>query len=226
MWQAIKYPQKACNRLFQLPEKGTLDPNGPGDPLEYYYRPLVGRLYRDRIEQSLSLLTPPYESILEIGYGSGILLPTLCSMGSNVYGVDTDSEPLRVLKSLRKVGCTAELVRGDIQQADFPEEHFDLIVSISVFEHIRDLSPVVSKIFRLLRPGGELLVGMPRVDTAMSAAFRMIGFDRIEEHHVTAYSNFLKIASEHFVLNKFRKIPSFTPRTLALYYIMLLRKPD
>jgi hypothetical protein len=81
---------------FILPEKGTLEPNGPGDPLWYYYKPFIGILYRKRIEHCLSLLEPKYGSILEVGYGSGILVPTLLNIADRVSGLDTVSDPERV----------------------------------------------------------------------------------------------------------------------------------
>ena len=62
---------------FQLPEQGVLQANGPDDPLPYYYKPVIGKIYCERIKMALDLLTPPYGAILEMGHGSGILLPSL-----------------------------------------------------------------------------------------------------------------------------------------------------
>jgi len=51
--------ERTAKHRFQLPKQGTFHPNGTDDPLPYYYKPLVGRLYCARIEQALALLTPP-----------------------------------------------------------------------------------------------------------------------------------------------------------------------
>lgn len=221
----MNYPELNQKLLFHLPPKGVLEPNGPDDPLPYYYKPFIGYLYRARINNLLSLLRPPYKSILELGYGSGILLPTLCSIGDAVYGVDLHSDPSKVKFNIEKIGFHAELAQGNISNADYPNGSFDLIIAISVLEHIYDLSPVVDKVFNLLRPNGHFLVGMPRVDSLMSKAFRWIGYHNIEDHHVTDYRKFLKIATKHFELIKFFKMPKFAPASLALYFSMLLRKP-
>ena len=147
--------------LFQLPEQGIFQANGPDDPLPYYYKPLVGSLYRARIEQALSLLHPPYDSILELGFGSGILLPSLCALGKSVSGVDLQSDPTKINSCLEKLGQSCNLIQGDVSDDYFKEESFDLIVAISIFEHISDLAPVFDRMHSLLRPSGQLLVGCP-----------------------------------------------------------------
>ena len=41
---------------FELPARDTLSPNNDHDPLPYYYRPWIGRLFRHRLQMGLSLL--------------------------------------------------------------------------------------------------------------------------------------------------------------------------
>ncbi len=210
--------------LFQLPEQGIFQANGPDDPLPYYYKPLVGSLYRARIEQALSLLHPPYDSILELGFGSGILLPSLCALGKSVSGVDLQSDPKKINSCLEKLGVSCDLIQGDVADDYFQEESFDLIVAISIFEHISDLAPVLDRMHGLLRPSGQLLVGMPRVDRLMEKAFGMIGFSNINEHHVTDYKMCRQVAAEKFDLAGFTHIPSLTPAFCGLYFNMLFQK--
>lgn len=209
---------------FYLPPKGTIEPNGKDDPLKYYYHPLVGFLYRGRIKQALSLLNPPYESILEVGYGSGILLPTLFSMAKRVCGVDMNSDPAGIEGNLDKLGVRASLTKADIFSVDYSKESFDLIVAISIFEHICDLRPVLERLSAFLRPDGHLLVGIPRVDSFMKTAFSLIGFRNIEDYHVTGYSKFVDSSKNIFRLIKFSRMPSWAPKNAALYFNMLFSK--
>ncbi|HDZ76717.1 MAG TPA: class I SAM-dependent methyltransferase [Candidatus Omnitrophica bacterium] len=209
---------------FDLPAKGALEPNDRDDPLAYYYHPLVGFLYRNRIKQALSLLSLPYQSVLEIGYGSGIMLSALASISRQVSGIDITSDPQRVKANLKKLGIDASLVKGDIVTADYLSESFDLIVAISMLEHIKDLDPLLNKIFSLLRPGGYFLVGMPRVDNLMKVIFSLIGFNNIAAHHVTNYGQFLKASSGKFTLVKSAKLPLWAPEFMSLYFNALLRK--
>lgn len=209
---------------FTLPKQGIFLPNGTDDPLPYYYKPLIGKIYCARIEQALALLTPPYKSILELGYGSGILLPTLCKMSSSVSGIDHNTDPKQLNVILAKMGIDCTLIRGDIANNYFQDESFDLIVAISIFEHIADLTPVLERINILLRPKGHLLVGMPRVDLFMDKAFRFIGYNNINDHHITDYKQCRFAAKKHFNLIHTTRLPNYFPTSLSLYFNMLFEK--
>jgi 2-polyprenyl-3-methyl-5-hydroxy-6-metoxy-1,4-benzoquinol methylase len=217
-------PSPARGVAFELPPRGSLTPNGPDDPLPYYYHPLTGWLYRGRIGKALSLLEPPYESILELGYGSGILLATLSSLGRRVCGIDLESDPGQVAANLSKLGVTAELARGDVRSMEYPEGSFDLVVAISVFEHIREPGQILGRVAHLLKKDGHLLVGMPRVDAAMTALFSAIWSGDIKAHHVTSYHLFLREAKGEFDMIRSARLPGWAPEFAALYHTALFRR--
>ena len=211
-----------------LPPEGALEPNdAEHDPLRYYYRPLTGGLYRKRIESGLALLRPPYRRILEIGYGSGITLPTLAQMGGELWGIDTQSVPARVSDRLEKISVHARLVQADICHWQHDGEPFDLVVAFSVLEHIADPAVVLRRMAGLLRPHGTLLVGMPRVDKAMASMFPLIGYHGIEGHHVTTFREVCQCARPYFMLDALRVFPGWCPPWAGLYFNMLfLKRPD
>lgn len=204
--------------------KGTFDCNNIDDPLPYYYKPLIGNLYRYRIQQGLSLLSPPYDTVLEFGYGSGLLLPTLSAISGHLYGIDIASDPCRVQVCLDKTKVKPILYKNGLLEINFQENTFDLIVAFSVLEHIRDCRQIIMEMFRILKPGGEILVGMPRVDKTMVKLFQLIGYDRIEQHHINDYKNFLNACKGYFILEKKSQIFPFLPSCLGLYFNMLLKK--
>jgi len=220
------FPVLKNQLMFQLPPKGALRPNGPADPLPYYYAPMIGLLYRRRIEQGLAMLSPPYGSILEVGYGSGVLLPSLCRIGDYVAGVDLNSDPQEVGAAVSRLGAECELRRGDLLDDLFHTQKFDLVVAFSVLEHIADLEPVLSRFHELLSPSGHLLVGMPRVDRFMEKAFEIIGFSNIEDHHVTDYRTCLRQATRWFDLEGFSHMPSWLPERAGIYFNMFFVRKD
>jgi SAM-dependent methyltransferase len=67
---------------------------------------------------------------------------------------------------------------ADFQSLHFPEHHFDVVIASDVFEHVRRDEAGYREIFRVLRPGGSLLLTVPydheraetvrRVDTSGS----------------------------------------------------------
>ena len=42
-----------------------------------------------------------------------------------------------------------------------PDAHFDVVSTIEVLEHVRDVDMAMSEIVRVLKPGGALLVSVP-----------------------------------------------------------------
>lgn len=209
---------------FILPPKGSLHPNGPSDPLGYYYHPIAGYLYKQRIQKGLDLLDLSYDAILEFGYGSGILLPTLAGMTKNLFALDTDSDAIAIKEEITKLNIKAELNQADITQILYPDNFFDLIIAFSVFEHIKDPNLVLKEMFRILKPGGKLLVGMPRVDKFMEKLFSLIGFNKINEHHVTDCHAFLNNVNKYFLLIEHSKFPVHLPAYFCLYHNLLFKK--
>ncbi|KKR91371.1 MAG: hypothetical protein UY16_C0005G0002 [Candidatus Gottesmanbacteria bacterium GW2011_GWA2_47_9] len=206
------------NIPFILPPQDILKPNHiKEDPLRYYYRPLIGYLYRKRIQNGLDMLESHYHRILEFGYGSGILLPSLAKLSHNLHGIDIASKPSVVNNALNKLNIKANLAKGDITRAKYPSNYFDLIIAFSVFEHITNPDAIFSTMHRILKPDGTLLVGMPRVDRFMDTLFMFIGYSNIDDFHVLDHKIFINKASRLFSLQK--------QTTMAgLYFTMLFRK--
>jgi SAM-dependent methyltransferase len=169
---------------LELPPRGVLRPNDAHDPLPYYYHPLVGWLYRHRLQMGLDLLPAGGHSVLEVGVGSGVLVPTLTRRYPAYTGTDLTLAP--GLQTLVAPGCDAVFRQADLLRAgDLPADAFDAIVCFSVLEHIRDAEGAAQGLARALRPGGTLVAGYPMVSRLMTRAFEMIGYRGIDDHHVS-----------------------------------------
>jgi SAM-dependent methyltransferase len=169
---------------FELPPPGTLTPNNADDPLPYYYHPWVGWLYRHRLQMGLDFLPERGQRVLEVGVGSGVLVPTLTRHFASYTGTDLTLAP--DLPRLVTPGCEAEFRRADLlRDGDLPDAHFDAIVCFSVLEHIADAGGAARSLARALAPGGTLVTGYPMVNPLMTRAFAAIGFRTIDDHHVS-----------------------------------------
>ena len=199
-----------------LPPAGTLKPNDQHDPLPYYYRPLLGWLYRKRLRMGLALLPTKGSRILEVGVGSGILVPTLSSNYASYTG--TDLVLAGGLDRLVAPSCQASFLQADLlQESSLPEASFDAIICLSVLEHIADAEGAAAALARTLVKGGTLVAGYPMVNSMMARLFRAIGFGNIEDHHVTTPATIDKALRR--VLRPIRRnaLPAFAPVSLALY---------
>jgi len=163
-----------------------LPKTGRTDPIEFYRRPIVGSLYRRRIDLGLAMLRDQrYGSALEIGYGAGAVLTALAPEVDDLHGLDLDADADAIGARLSGRGVHASLVRGSVYELPYPDAKFDLVVCFSVFEHLHEYAKGLAEVGRVLRPGGSFLLGIPAVNRFMELSFRAIGFKGIEDLHVT-----------------------------------------
>jgi ubiquinone/menaquinone biosynthesis C-methylase UbiE len=203
--------------------------NGPTDPIEYYKRPLIGRLFRERINRGLRMLPDKrYGKALEVGYGAGVLQLALAPSVDKLHGIDLDADPALVSRLLSARGCTSELVQGSVYALPYPDACFDLVVSFSVFEHLQEYPKALAEVFRVLEPGGLFLLGMPSVNKLMEAGFHAIGFGDINDVHITTPAQVERAwptAGFQRVKASFLDFPPGLPVSLRLYHTWLLEKP-
>jgi SAM-dependent methyltransferase len=199
-----------------LPPAGVLKPNDEYDPLPYYYHPWYGWLFRHRLQMGLDLLPSGGQRVLEIGVGSGVLVPTLTARYPEYTGTDL------VLRSGLEAhvakGCTATFRQADLlRDDDLPANHYDAIVCFSVLEHIQDADGAARGLARSLAPGGTLVTGYPMVSPFMSRAFNAIGFKGIDDHHVSTPATISAALSR--VLTPVTRVafPPLAPVPAALY---------
>lgn len=203
---------------FQLPARERISANNHKDPLPYYYKPATGWLYRHRLQMGLNLLPQPRpgSTVLEVGVGSGILVPTL----TRAYGryTGTDLVLASRLESLVAPGCTADFRTADLlDPTSLPEAAFDAIVCFSVLEHISNSAGAARSLMRALAPGGTLITGYPMVSRLMTKAFEAIGYQGIDEDHVAAPTAIEGALSEVLVPGFRVAFPPRAPVALALY---------
>jgi SAM-dependent methyltransferase len=98
--------------------------------------------------------------LLEIGSGSGVALARMQALGWQAEGVEVD--PLAV-KAAQARGVKVH--EGDVFKPGFAGAAFDAIASTHVFEHLYDPAPVLRECYRILKPGGRLVVLTPNAES-------------------------------------------------------------
>lgn len=203
--------------------------NGPTDPIEYYKKPLIGRVFRERINRGLRLLPERrFERALEVGYGAGAVLLSLAPGVDELHGLDLDADPAPVQRMLDSRGASATLRQGSVYELPYEDGAFDLVVSFSMFEHLHEYQKALAEVVRVMRPNGLFLLGMPAVNKLMEAGFLAIGFKGINDHHVTTPRQ----VEAAFASAGLRRVSAATldlpfraPLGVRVYYDWLLEKP-
>jgi SAM-dependent methyltransferase len=99
---------------------------------------------------------------LDYGCGAGEIVERGVSRGLDFHGCDVFYEggdySSRVPASLIEA---RRVLRMDDGKAPYPDQHFDVIVSNEVIEHVADLDAMLREIKRLLRPGGVVISIFP-----------------------------------------------------------------
>jgi SAM-dependent methyltransferase len=98
------------------------------------------------------------KAVVEIGCGHGHHL----HYGGNDYrcyiGLEIEHD---FLCTLRERFPGTRVVNGDAYTLPFLDQSVDCVLSVYCFEHLRRLPDCLKEIRRVLKPGGELLVGLP-----------------------------------------------------------------
>lgn len=102
----------------------------------------------------------PGATILDIGSGTGILLPLLhkATKGrSKIVSLDISEE---MLKQARDNGHNgdADYIHADVSAIPLSSDTFDLVICYSCFPHFPDKIKALSEIARVLRKGGRLAI--------------------------------------------------------------------
>lgn len=100
------------------------------------------------------------ETILDIGSGTGILLPLLHKITkgrSKIVSLDIAEE---MLKQARDNGhhSNIEYVHADVAAMPLSSDTFDLVICYSCFPHFSDKIKALAEIARVLRKGGRLAI--------------------------------------------------------------------
>lgn len=94
--------------------------------------------------------------LLDVGCGNGRFLRTMQTLGWDVSGVEFSDDGIRVCRK-----ANLPVHHGDLQSADFPDAHFDVITVRHVIEHIPEPQSFARELSRILKPGGQLLMETP-----------------------------------------------------------------
>ncbi|MEN6410270.1 MAG: methyltransferase domain-containing protein [Anaerolineaceae bacterium] len=95
-------------------------------------------------------------TVLVDGCGVGMYLHHLEASGGRVVGMDIELERANEAR-----GVASQTLCGAGEHLPFPSNHFDLILSHEVLEHVQDDSATIREIVRTLRPGGRLVLFCP-----------------------------------------------------------------
>lgn len=139
-----------------------------------------------RWRERKAALTPYKQSgeLLDLGCSSGAFLESLGDSSWKKYGVEMSAESARTAEAR----SGAQVFVGDILDAPFPHDFFDVITCFDVLEHLYEPRRVLSRVGEWLKPGGIFYVLVPNVDSAEGRLFRSYWHGLELPRHLFHYS--------------------------------------
>ena len=168
---------KACELRYLSP-RPTLDALGAHYPANYFIyrtehelpaftRPMARWYSSIRWRESLARLEaalgriPAEWQVVDVGCGQNDYLATLQKLrGVQGIGVDFKPEVAAYVRDTLKM----RVVAGTLQDAKFPDAHFDLVTMNEYLEHEPNPRAVLAEARRITKPGGHLALEVPFIE--------------------------------------------------------------
>ena len=107
--------------------------------------------------------------VLDVGCGAGAFLNEVRrAKACEVQGIDISEAAVRRAKE----SYNLDIFHGNITDAPYPPNHFDLITAWWYLEHVPNLNAVVSKMTELLRDDGHCVIGVPNHHSLQARRFK------------------------------------------------------
>ncbi len=132
----------------------------------------IERFQKRVLESALAGESIHEAHVLELGCGTGRLLPFMAQRSDTLTGIDISSGMLAVARQrLREAKLTTvRLVRGDASALPFPDNCFHEVYSILVVNLIPDYPLSLQEIRRVLKTGGAFVFSVPNLESVYCPA--------------------------------------------------------
>jgi len=134
----------------------------------------VSRGIADAIEHAVLALDPkPGEQVLDIATGTGWAARGIAARGATVTGIDLGAGVIEAARALSN-GAGIDFRVGDAEALDFPDNHFDAVISTFGVMFARDPEAVASELARVVKPGGRVSLANWAVGGSVHDMFKLI----------------------------------------------------
>ncbi len=175
---------------------------------EFSYRPYFHKLLSFLPKRAVGSI------LIDIGCCQGFVLQIAQDCGFRVMGVDASPA---MVKIARDRGFT--VYQEIFERLSLPARKFTVVTLLQTLEHVKNLDEVLEKIYRLLQPGGYLIVTTPDREGFLGKLMGKYWFTYYNHEHLYFFS---KLAIKNLLIkHKYHICRLFTEngRILTIRYI-------
>lgn len=134
-----------------------------------------GYSFRIRKQRVLELFDQAGGSVLDVGCGPGVMVDDLVQGAQcEFWGVDLSPRMIHRANQRYADWPRVHFSVGSVENLDFPPESFDAVLSMGVLEYLPDAAPAISEMYRVLKPGGTLIVTLPNAQSPFRIWQRLV----------------------------------------------------
>lgn len=135
---------------------------------------------KQRKVKEITALLGPTEGLhcLDVGGDNGVVSYLLRRRGGEWKSADLDERAVRAIRELVRDG----VFQIDGQKSCFRDDEFDRVIIVDFLEHIQTDSEFAKELFRIIKPGGELILNVPYVKDSLLRKFRHALGETDEKH--------------------------------------------
>ena len=142
----------------------------------YYTAAETCDLATDELGKVLLGVMPQQGLHLEAGCGAGYWVAALRHYGLMIEGIEYADSLVDLVQS---VNPQLPVRQGNVLNIDRPDNHYDTYLSIGVVEHrLEGPEPFLSEAYRVLKPGGKIVVSVPYFGPVRMLKNRLSLYDR------------------------------------------------
>ena len=143
---------------------------------DYYTSAEANDLTSDQLGTVMLQALSPQGLHLEAGCGAGYWVAALRHYGFMIEGIEHARD---LVELVHAANPELPVRQGDALHIDSPDNHYDTYLSIGVVEHrIEGPEPFLSEAYRVLKPGGTILISVPFFGPLRKLKSRFLLYDR------------------------------------------------
>jgi len=115
------------------------------------------------------------DTVLDVGCGNGHLLYQLTDRYQNLVGLEYSAHRLEHAKLNLPAERFTPVLGSAEHMSELASDSIDCIVSADTIEHIPDVYKAASEMFRVLNPGGKIVINTPNIAFIKKRALLLLG---------------------------------------------------